>query len=295
MTEASRKDAIVADALSFAYPGGIQALTDVTFRAARGEFLALVGPNGSGKTTLMKLLLGLQRPQRGRVLLDGQDILQLKPAQLYRRVGMVFQNPADQLFAATVEQDVAFGPRNLGLAETQVTQRVNDALAAVDVLPLRDRPIHHLSFGEQKRVCLAGVLAMQPSVLVLDEPTAGLDPAGEAHMIELLLRLNRQHDITIILSTHAVDLLPILTHRIYVLCHGRVLREGTAQQVLSHHQTIVQAGLRLPIIAQLFQDLACCEGLSVEPLPMTIQEARQRILDWLPAGAGCAAAGRGAP
>ena len=168
--------AIQADGVSYAYPDGIEALADLSFHAAPGEFVAVMGANGAGKTTLMKVLMRLLQPQKGEVRLGDRNIAALRPAELYRPVGMVFQNPADQLFAASVEEDVAFGPRNLGLPEAEVAERVDEALAAVDAVALRDRPIHHLSFGEQKRVCLAGVLAMRPAILVLDEPIAGLDP-----------------------------------------------------------------------------------------------------------------------
>ena len=222
MNEPQAPAAIEALDVSYTYPGGIDALCNVTFRARRGQFVAVMGANGSGKTTLMKVLTRLLLPQKGHVRLGTVDIAELAAAALYRQVGIVFQNPADQLFAATVDDDVAFGPRNLGLAEDEVSTRVGEALVAADVAALRRRPIHHLSFGEQKRVCLAGVLAMRPEVLVLDEPTAGLDPRSEAHMIELLLRLNRQQGITIILSTHAVDLLPVLAHHVYILAGGRV-------------------------------------------------------------------------
>ena len=152
--------AIETEAIGYTYPDGIAALADVTFRARPGEFVAVMGANGAGKTTLMKSLMRLVRPQCGTIRLGGADLASLPPAELYGKIGMVFQNPADQLFAATVEQDVAFGPRNLGLAEAEVARRVDEALAEVDALPLRGRPIHHLSFGEQKRACLAGTLAM---------------------------------------------------------------------------------------------------------------------------------------
>ena len=174
----------------------------------------MLGANGSGKTTLLKVLMQLVKPQRGQVLLNQDDVRELRPADVYRRVGMVFQNPTDQLFAATVEQDVAFGPANLDLPPTEIAARTDEALAAVDGLEFRDRPIHDLSFGQQKRVCLAGVLAMRPPILLLDEPTAGLDPAGESQMAELLLRLHRRQATTIIVCTHAVDLLPVLADRV---------------------------------------------------------------------------------
>ena len=189
--------AIEAHDVHFAYPDGIAALAGVSFRAYEGEFLAVMGANGSGKTTLLKVLMRLLQPQLGEVRLATADIRRLPSTELYRRVGMIFQHPADQLFGASVEEDVAFGPRNLGLSKTDVAERVEQSLAAMDILELRRRPIHHLSYGQQKRVCLAGVLAMQPGMLLLDEPTAGLDPLGETQMIELLLRLNRQQKTTL--------------------------------------------------------------------------------------------------
>jgi cobalt/nickel transport system ATP-binding protein len=281
MTDADRPAAIEARDVSYTYAGGIAALANVTFRAGRGEFVAVMGANGSGKTTLMKVLTRLLTPQQGRVLLAGREIARLPTAELYRQVGIVFQNPADQLFAATVDDDVAFGPRNLGLGESEVSQRVGEALVAADVAPLRRRPIHHLSFGEQKRVCLAGILAMRPDVLVLDEPTAGLDPRSESHMIELLLRLNRQLGITVILSTHAVDLLPVLAERIYILGGGRIRREGTPQEVLTDVRAVVQAGLRLPLVTQLFHDLD--HSGDGRDIPLTVQQARARIGQWIAA------------
>jgi cobalt/nickel transport system ATP-binding protein len=272
--------AIEAEAIRYAYPDGIVALDGLTFRARAGELVAVMGANGAGKTTLLKVLLRLVRPQRGQVRLAGTDVAALAPAELYRRIGMVFQNPSDQLFAATVEQDVAFGPRNMGLAGADAARRVEEALVAVDALALRSRPIHHLSFGEQKRVCLAGVLAMRPSILVLDEPTAGLDPQSETQMIELLLRLNRQEKITVIFATHCVDLLPVLATRIYVLREGRVHRDGPPEAVLADAWATAEAGLRLPLIAQLFHELDG-DGMSAERLPLTVQQARRQIRQWV--------------
>lgn len=273
------QSAICAEGISFCYPGGIEALADLTFRAGAGEMVAVLGANGSGKTTLLKLLMRLLVPQQGQVRLAGTDIRGLRPAELYRQVGMVFQNPADQLFATSVEQDVGFGPRNLGLSEAEVAARVADALAAVDAGEFRRRPVHQLSFGQQKRACLAGVLAMEPKILLLDEPTGGLDPAGEVQMIDLLVRLNRQRGVTIILSTHAVDLLPVLADRIYVFREGRVWQEGSPREVLADPQVAAQAGLRVPLVAQLFHDLGR-DGMTAEQLPLTIAEGRRQILQW---------------
>ena len=271
---------VEAQSVSYAYPGGIEALVEVSFHAGPGEFVAVMGSNGSGKTTLLKVLMRLLSPTHGSVRLDGQDIARLRPAELYRRMGMVFQNPADQLFAPCVEEDVAFGPRNLGLDVAEVVARVDEALTAVETTSLRRRPVHHLSFGEQKRICLAGVLAMRPDVLVLDEPTAGLDPASESHMIDLLLRLHCERKTTVILSTHSVDLLPVLADRVYVLGKGRVEREGPPGEILTDPTLVAQAGLRLPLVAQLFHQLKH-DGLADGPLPWTLDQGRRQILKWL--------------
>jgi cobalt/nickel transport system ATP-binding protein len=273
--------AIEARDICFAYPGGIEALADVSFRAREGELVAVMGANGSGKTTLLKVLMRLLHPQRGDVRLSTGDIRQLSPAELYSRVGMVFQNPADQLFGTTVHEDVAFGPRNLGLSENEVTARVEQSLAAVGVADLRDRPIHHLSYGQQKRVCLAGLLAMQPSVLLLDEPTAGLDPCGESQMIDLLLDLNRRQKTTLIVATHCVDLLPVLADRICVLSQGRVWQEGSPHEIFRDPDHIARAGLRSPLVTQLFHRLQDYQAMPVDRLPLTVTEAQEQIVRWL--------------
>jgi cobalt/nickel transport system ATP-binding protein len=275
--------AIEARGVSFAYPDRVQALVDLSFQAMEGEVVAVMGANGSGKTTLLKVLMRLLRPEQGEVLLGGDDIRHLRQSNLYRRVGMVFQNPADQLFAASVEEDVAFGPRNLGLSEAEVACRVAQSLAAVDALALGKRPIHHLSYGQQKRVCLAGVLAMQAGILLLDEPTAGLDPVGESQMIDLLVQLNRRQKVTLVIATHCVDLLPVLADRIYVLSKGHVWQEGAPHEVLADPCRVAQAGLRIPLVAQLFRQLQERNRMPVGAIPLTVAEAEQRILDWLAA------------
>jgi cobalt/nickel transport system ATP-binding protein len=272
---------IQAQGIAFSYPGKTQALDGLDFTAAPGEFIGLVGPNGSGKTTLFKVLLRLLAPQAGSVRLDGRDIRQFGAADLYQQIGMVFQNPNDQLWAPTVEEDVAFGPRNLDLPADEVRTRVEESLAATEASHLARRPIHHLSFGEQKRVCMAGVLAMRPSILLLDEPMAGLDPNCERHMVELLWRLNRQQGITILMATHSVDLLPLLATRLYVLAKGRVLKEGGLPEILGDPELVARAGLRLPLVSQLFHMLKTGDGLPVDRLPLTVGEARQQFLEML--------------
>jgi cobalt/nickel transport system ATP-binding protein len=275
--------AIEASGICFTYEEGTQALRSVDFRVRRGEFVAMLASNGSGKTTLIKVLVGLLKPQKGTVAIWGRDIKSIEQKELYQQVGIVFQNPNDQLFAATVEEDVAFGPRNLGLAESEVMERVSEALEAVAAASLRNRAIHHLSFGEQKRVAMAGVLAMRPSILILDEPTAGLDPAGEELMMRLLRRLNRQGGFTVILATHSVDLLPLFADRICALNRGEVLCQGPAAEVFGDHEMLSRACLRLPYISTLLLEMKQYDGVPINGLPLTVGDARKRLLELIPA------------
>ena len=279
---ASISNAIKINDVCFSYQEGTQALSRVNLHAGSGEFVAMLASNGSGKTTLLKVMVGLLKPQSGQVFINDKPIGNYKTSQLYQQVGLVLQNPNDQLFAPTVHQDVAFGPRNLGLSQAEVTQRVATALESVGAEHLADRAIHQLSYGEQKRISLAGILAMKPSILVLDEPTAGLDPAGEAKMLHLLSRLNREQKITIIMATHSVDMLPLFADRIYVLGKGKVLSEGTAEEVFADHDMVSGASLRLPYISRLLHELQHLDGVPVENLPLTINEARSRIMELIP-------------
>lgn len=274
--------AIETSGVCFTYEEGTRALQDVDFRVSPGEFVALLASNGSGKTTLIKVLVGLLKPEKGDVRISGSDIRSLKSNELCQRVGLVFQNPNDQLFGATVEEDVAFGPRNLGLPESEVQRRVTESLESVAALELRERAIHHLSFGQQKRVMLAGVLAMRPATLILDEPTAGLDPAGEALMMHLLNQLNREQGITVVLATHSVDMLPLFSDRIYVLSQGKVLRQGSADEIFLDTDMIDRAGLRLPYISSLLYEMKRYDGVPIDGLPLTVGEARKRLLELIP-------------
>jgi len=274
--------AIEGEAVSFAYPDGFVALQTVDFRVKRGEFVAMLASNGSGKTTLIKIITRLLTPQTGVVRVDGREIGDYTQAELYQRVGLVFQNPNDQLFGATVAEDVAFGPRNLGLPEEVVQTRVAAALLAVGAEELGERAIHHLSFGQQKRVAIAGVLAMEPAILILDEPTAGLDPAGEHSMLHLLGALNRKQGITIILATHSVDTLPLFADRIYLLNRGRVLKEGPSEEVFQDHELIESASLRLPYVTRLLHEMKRFDGVPIEGLPLTLKEAREQLIKLIP-------------
>ncbi len=262
---------------SFCYPDGTAALTDIRLQVQRGEFCALLGANGSGKTTLLKAMDGLIRDYRGTVLLDGQNILKLHPRDIYRKVGLVFQNPDDQLFAHSVAEDVAFGPRNMGFSEDEVVRRVSVALEQVEMAEDTARNIHHLSYGQKKRVCIAGLLAMGHEILLLDEPTAGLDPVGELRMMELLSKLNLSAGVTIVMATHSVDMVPLFLGKVHILGKGRLVRSGSAAEVFRSPEEMEKVRLRLPHVAELFWHLQQ-DGFAVDRLPLTIDEARRGIV-----------------
>lgn len=274
--------AIAAENICFRYQEGSQALACVNFRVMKGEFVALLASNGSGKTTLLKTLVGLLKPQKGDVQIYGDDIRTLGQSEMCRKIGFVLQNPNDQLFAATVKDDVAYGPCNLSLGHNEVETRVEEALSMVSAGHLAKKAIHHISHGEQKRVAIAGVLAMKPEILILDEATAGLDPAGETAMMELLNKLNREHGITVILATHSVDMLPVFADRIYVMNNGEVLREGPPREIFRDTELIEKAHLRLPYISSLLYELESMDGVPIGSLPLTIGEARMRLLELIP-------------
>jgi cobalt/nickel transport system ATP-binding protein len=266
---------------SFKYPDGTVALADIRLDVARGEFCGILGSNGSGKTTLLKIMDGLVKEYSGKVLLDGADVKKLHPRDIYRKVGLVFQNPDDQLFAHTVFEDVAFGPRNMGFAEDEVTRRVEAALAGVEMGDYAGKQIHALSFGQKKRVCIAGLLAMGHEILLLDEPTSGLDPMGEYRMMEILTRLNRDNGVTIVMATHSVDLVPLFLHRLHILSKGRVVRGGTPEEVFTASAEMEHVKLRLPHIAELIYRLKHDDNLPFDRIPLTIGEARREIVEMM--------------
>ena len=266
---------------SFKYPDGTQALSDMAVDVSHGEFIGILGSNGSGKTTLLKIMDGLMKDFEGSAYLDGTDIKKLSPKEIYRKVGLVFQNPDDQLFAPTVFEDVAFGPINMGFREDEVITRINNALKDVDMQGYAKKSIHHLSFGQKKRICIAGLLAMGHEILLLDEPTAGLDPMGEYKMMNLLTKLNKEKRVTVVMATHSVDLVPLFLDRLYILSKGRIVRGGIPAEVFTAPDEMASVKLRLPQIAELIYKLKHEDNLPFEKIPLTIGEARREILKTL--------------
>lgn len=231
---------------SFAYEDGPAVLSGLDFEAREDRALALLGRNGSGKTTLMRLLSGGLRPREGLLTVQGNPVTYDRKGltRLRTTVQLVVQDPDDQLFAASVAQDVSFGPLNLGLSDTEVRGRVDEALAALDITHLADRPTHLLSYGQRKRTAIAGAVAMRPRVLILDEPTAGLDPDGQERLLHTLGSL-RAGGTTVVMATHDVDLALRWADDCAVLTPGGV-RSGPAPTVLARTDLLREAGLRLP-------------------------------------------------
>ncbi|MEU5894713.1 energy-coupling factor ABC transporter ATP-binding protein [Streptomyces venezuelae] len=233
-------------AAAYAYEDGPTVLSGLDFDVVDGRALALLGRNGSGKTTLMRLLSGGLRPAEGSLTLDGTPVTYDRKGltRLRTTVQLVVQDPDDQLFAASVEQDVSFGPLNLGLPDPEVRARVAEALAALDITPLADRPTHLLSYGQRKRTAIAGAVAMRPRVLVLDEPTAGLDPDGQERLLDTLQGL-RDAGTTVVMATHDVDLALRWADDAALLTPSGV-RTGPAAEILARRDLLDQAGLHLP-------------------------------------------------
>ncbi|MFF6785200.1 ATP-binding cassette domain-containing protein [Streptomyces sp. NPDC012510] len=231
---------------SFAYEDGPAVLSDLDFEVPEGRALALLGRNGSGKTTLMRLLSGGLRPRTGELTVEGQPVRYDRKGltRLRTTVQLVVQDPDDQLFAASVAQDVSFGPLNLGLPDERVRARVDEALAALDITALADRPTHLLSFGQRKRTAIAGAVAMRPRVLILDEPTAGLDPDGQERLLATLDELRRS-GTTVVMATHDVDLALRWADDAALLTPSGA-RTGPVATMLARTDLLQQAGLRLP-------------------------------------------------
>lgn len=242
--------------IRYRYPRGMEAIQGISFHIHKGEKIALVGPNGAGKSTLMLMFNGMIRPDSGTLLFDNEPIRYDKASlrMLRKRVGFVLQNPDRQIIAPTVYQDVAFGPTNLAYSEEEVKQAVKGALQYVGLEGFERRPPHHLSGGEKKRVAIAGVLAMDPDMLVFDEPTSDLDPSGSEDIMELLDELNHKGK-TIIISTHDIELAYPWADRVILLLKGKILQEDIPDVAFGNAEYVRQACLSMPILLELYLEL----------------------------------------
>ncbi|MCI6255981.1 MAG: energy-coupling factor transporter ATPase [Clostridiales bacterium] len=278
---------IQTEHLSHVYSAGTPfergALTDVDFTAYKGEYLGVIGHTGSGKSTLIQHLNGLLKPTSGRVLLEGKDIWESKERthQTRFQVGLVFQYPEYQLFEETIYKDIAFGPKNMGLDEAEIDRRVREAAAFVGLGEdmLQQSPFE-LSGGQKRRVAIAGVIAMEPKVLILDEPTAGLDPAGTEQILQNIHDYHAAQDATIILVSHSMEEVARTVDRLVVVNDGRIPFQGTPREVFQHGAELEAMGLGVPRMTRVFHRLRAM-GADIDPSVYTIEQARQAVLSCL--------------
>lgn len=242
--------------IEYSYPDGTNALRKVNLQVQKGEKLAILGSNGAGKSTLFMQFNGIYRPNAGSIKYLGQDISYHKKAliELRKKVGIVFQDPDSQLFSSSVYQDISFGPLNLGFSEEVVAERVKQALKDTETTDLEDKPTHLLSYGQKKRVSIAGVLAMGPEVIIFDEPTAGLDPRHSQEFMQLMDKLSREGK-TIILSTHDVDLAYSWADRIAVMYRGEIIALGEPSELLMSPEIVKRADLTRPWLIEMHCEL----------------------------------------
>ena len=264
------KDFIKVNNVSFSY-GENKVLDDISFTIKQGEFIALLGHNGCGKSTLAKLFNVLLVPESGEISVDGlvakneDDVYKIRS-----KVGLVLQNPDNQLVATIVEEDVAFGCENLGIPPKEIRRRVDEALKSVDMYECRTHAPHKLSGGQKQRVAIAGIIAMQPQCIVLDEPTAMLDPQGRKEVMDTIRYLNKEKNITIILITHYMDE-AVQSDKVLVMDKGKILTQGTPQKVFSQVELLKEKSLDVPQATELIYRLHQ-HGISTEKLPLTPEE-----------------------
>ena len=269
--------------ITYLYPDGTKALDNINFSVEKGQMVSLLGKNGAGKSTLFLHFNGIYEPESGEIIVCGEKLKYDKKSlrKVRQIVGIVFQNPDDQLFAPTVEEDVAFGPLNMGLSQEETRKRVTNALVRVGMEGFEKKPPHHLSGGQKKRVAIAGILAMGPEIMVLDEPTSGLDPKGASKILKLLYDLNSE-GMTIIISTHDVDLVPLYSNRVNIIMDGKIIKTGTPHEVFDDVDLIRKADLRLPRLAHLAEVLEKEDNIKIsDSYPLTIGEARKGLVNYI--------------
>ena len=259
------------------YEGNVTALRGINLRIYPGEFVAIIGQNGSGKTTLVKHFNGLLKPTKGQVLIEGEDIRNLKVSEVARKVGFVFQNPDHQIFASTVEEEIAFGLRNIGLPPEQIKDRVDEALKFLNMEEARKKFPRSLGLGEKQKLAVASVIAMKPKIIILDEPTTGHDYAESVEVMERVKELNEKEGVTIIFISHNMDIVAQYAKRTIVMCHGQILLDDDTRSVFSKPEILKTAYIRPPQIPYLAYML----GIESHNLPLSVDEMYDLLMNYL--------------
>ena len=264
--------------VSYSYEQGKKVLKDVNLVVNQGEYVAIIGHNGSGKSTLTKLFNGLFVPETGKVTVDGYTSSDKKALfDIRKSVGVVFQNPDNQLVASIVEDDVAFGPENIGVKREEISKRIDFALNAVGMQSFRKASPTRLSGGQKQRIAIAGVLALLPKVLILDESTAMLDPAGRKEILEVVKKLNREQGVTVITVTHYMDEV-VNADRVVVLSKGEIALSGTPREIFSNSKEIKELGLELPMPAFIAEKLKE-KGVNIKGAPLSLKELSEGLCE----------------
>jgi cobalt/nickel transport system ATP-binding protein len=259
--------------VTYKYPDGTIALKDISFSIEHGKKIALIGNNGAGKSTLFLLLNGILKPTAGSIKFKDKKLTYTRKEirQIRKQVGIVFQNPETQLFSSSVYEDIKFGPKNLGINPEELEKTVNEAMILTETETLKDKPPHFLSIGQKKRVAFAGIIAMNPELMILDEPTAGLDPYYSMKIMELLQNLNNENR-TILLSTHNVDLAYEWADEVIILNNGKIIAHGSPAEVFQNAEAIQQSHLEKPWVMEIFENLAETKILSHKKYPKSKKE-----------------------
>ncbi|MGM0472255.1 MAG: energy-coupling factor ABC transporter ATP-binding protein [Bacillota bacterium] len=247
---------IKAEEITYSYQDGTTALDNLSLTIKEAEKSAILGPNGAGKSTLFLHLNGILQPESGRILFAGRQLKynQSNLNRLREKIGLIFQDPDQQLFSASVYQELSFGPLNLGLSESEVKQRVTQILEETGLKKLAQRPTHHLSYGQKKKVAIASVLVMEPELIIFDEPTAGLDPAGVRDLLDFIAEIYKQ-ERSILIATHDVDLAYAWADQIYLLEQGQIVSEGSPRDVFQQRAILEQIGLEQPWVIEVYNQL----------------------------------------
>jgi cobalt/nickel transport system ATP-binding protein len=270
---------IEARNITFKYLDGTTALNDLSIKIPNGKKIAVIGNNGAGKTTLFLHFNGVHRPINGDIWFKGEKLNYNSKAirEIRKNVGIVFQDPDIQLFSASVYQDVSFGPLNLGWDDKKVREKVETAMRRTGTWELKDKPTHFLSYGQKKRVAIAGILAMEPQIIILDEPTAGLDPVYCQQMLELLNQCNQSGAATVLISSHNMDEVYSWADLVFVMHHGQIIGEGTPIEVFSNDEVLKKASLNKPWILRVYELVIKGKATIAQSVPRTPDELMEEI------------------